>query len=117
MKKFLLSFKYAIQGIITTIIEERNIKIHLLAAVVTIIMGIKYQISIIEWIICILLFGLVISSEIINTSIENAVDLITNEKNELAKKAKDAAARCSSRKCNYCCYNCRIYMDSKNFLK
>lgn len=92
MKKFLLSFKYAFEGIITTIIEERNIKVHSLAVVVTIIMGIKYQISITEWIICILLFGLVISSELINTSIENAVDLITNEKNELAKKAKDAAA-------------------------
>lgn len=92
MKKFLLSFKYAFEGIITAIIEERNIKVHLLAVVVTIIMGIKYQISITEWIICILLFGLVISSELINTSIENAVDLITNEKNELAKKAKDAAA-------------------------
>ncbi len=92
MKKFLLSFKYAIQGIITTVIEERNIKIHLLAVVVTIIMGIKYQISTIEWIVCILLFGLVISSELINTGIENTVDLITNQKNNLAKKAKDAAA-------------------------
>lgn len=92
MKKFLLSFKYATQGIITSIIEERNIKIHLLAVIITIIMGIKYQISNTEWIICIILFGLVISSELINTSIENAVDLITNEKNDLAKKAKDAGA-------------------------
>ncbi len=92
MKNFLLSFKYAFQGIINSIIEERNIKIHLLAVIVTIIMGIKYQISIVEWIICIILFGLVISSELINTSLENTVDLITNEKNELAKKAKDAAA-------------------------
>lgn len=92
MKKFLLSFKYAFQGIINSIIEERNIKIHLLAVVITIIMGIKYQISSIEWIICIVLFGLVISSELINTSIENTVDLITDEKNDLAKKAKDAAA-------------------------
>lgn len=92
MKKFILSFKYAIQGIITSIIEERNIKIHILAVIVTTIMGIKYKISITEWIICLILFGLVISSEIINTSIENTVDLITNEKNNLAKKAKDASA-------------------------
>ncbi len=92
MKRFLNSFKYAFEGIITTIKEERNIKIHILAVVVVIIMGVTYKISQVEWIICLILFGLVISSEIINTSIENAVDLITKEENELAKKAKDAAA-------------------------
>lgn len=92
MKKFLLSFKYAIDGIITTIKEERNIKIHLLAVIVVIIMGNIYKISNIEWIICILLFALVISSELINTAIENTIDLITDEKKELAQKAKDAAA-------------------------
>lgn len=92
MKKFLLSFVYAIQGIITSIKEERNIKIHLLAVVVTTVMGIIYKISNIEWMICILLFGMVISSELLNTAIENAVDLVTDEKKEFARKAKDAAA-------------------------
>ncbi len=92
MKKLLLSFKYAITGIITTIIEQRNIKIHLLAVLVVIIMGIIYKISDVEWIVCILLFGIVISSEIINTAIENTVDLVSKEKSILAKKAKDAAA-------------------------
>ena len=75
-----------------TIKEERNIKIHLLAVIVVIIMGIIYKISRMEWMICILLFGLVISSELINTAIENAVDLVTTEENKLAKIAKDAAA-------------------------
>ncbi len=92
MKKFLLSFKYALAGIVRTIIEERNIKIHLLAVIVVIIMGIIYKISGIEWIICLILFGLVISSELINTAIENTVDLVTKEKKALARKAKDAAA-------------------------
>lgn len=92
MKKFFMSFKYAISGIYRTIKKERNIKIHLLAVIIVIVMGIIYKISNLEWIICIILFGLVISSEIINTSIENTVDLITSEKNALAKFAKDAAA-------------------------
>lgn len=92
MKKFLLSFKYAFSGIITTIKEERNVKLHILAVIVVIILGLAYKISTLEWIICILLFGLVISSELINTAIENTVDLVTAEKNELARKAKDAAA-------------------------
>lgn len=92
MKQFLLAFKYAFEGIVRTIKNERNIKIHILAVIVVIFMGIKYDISRIEWIICIILFGLVISSEIINTAIEHTVDLVTNEKSTLAKYAKDAAA-------------------------
>lgn len=92
MKDFLNSFKYAFNGIIRTIKEERNIKIHILAVIVVLIMGTIYKISIIEWIVCIILFGIVISSEIINTSIERAVDLVSKEKSDLAKMAKDAAA-------------------------
>lgn len=92
MKDFFMSFKYAIEGILKTIKDERNIKIHILAVIVVIIMGTIYKISTLEWIICIILFGLVISSEMINTSIEHTVDLITKEENKLAKLAKDAAA-------------------------
>ena len=45
-----------------------------------------------EWIICIILFGLVISAEIMNTAIEATVDLVTRERHPLAGKAKDTAA-------------------------
>lgn len=92
MKRFLNSFVHAFEGIIRTIKEERNIKIHLLAVIVVIVMGIKYNISLVEWMICLILFGIVISTEIINTSIERTVDLISKEKSDLAKMAKDAAA-------------------------
>ena len=92
MKNFLQSFKYAFQGIFRTIEKERNIKIHILAVIAVIIMGIMYNISRIEWIICIIFFGLVISSELINTAIEHTVDLITDKEDKLAKYAKDAAA-------------------------
>lgn len=92
MKNFLKSFKYAFQGIFRTIKNERNIKVHILAVIAVILMGITYNISIIEWIVCVILFGLVISSELINTAIEHTVNLITNEENRLAKYAKDAAA-------------------------
>ena len=50
------------------------------------------KISKIEWIICVILFALVISAELINTAIETIVDMITMEKNEKAKIAKDVAA-------------------------
>lgn len=92
MKSLILAFKYAFDGIFRTIRNERNIKIHILAVIVVIIMGIVYRINTIEWIICLLLFGLVISSELINSAVEHTVDLCTKEENELAKFAKDAAA-------------------------
>lgn len=92
MKKFILSFKYAFEGLIKAIKKERNMKIHLLAVIVVIIMGTIYKISTLEWIACIILFGLVISSELINTAIEQAVNLVTKEINPIAKYAKDVAA-------------------------
>lgn len=92
MKKLLKSFKYAFEGIFTGIKEEQNMKVHITIMILVIISGIMLKISKIEWIICIILFGLVISMELINTAIENTVDLITKEKNEKAKIAKDVAA-------------------------
>lgn len=92
MKKFIKSFKYAFEGIFTGIKKERNMKIHISIMILVIIFGILLKINKVEWIICITLFGLVISMELINTAIENVVDLITKEKNEQAKIAKDVAA-------------------------
>lgn len=60
--------------------------------ILVIIFGIVFKINIIEWCICVMLFGLVISLELVNTAIEIVVDMITLEKNEKAKKAKDISA-------------------------
>ena len=60
--------------------------------VLVIISGFILKISITEWTICIVLFGLVITAELINTAIETTVDIVMPEKNEKAKLAKDIAA-------------------------
>lgn len=90
--KLIFSFKYAFEGIITTIKEERNMFIHFLIAIIVVITGIYVRLSLNEWLICLLLFTLVFSLELINTAIENTVDLVTTKKNKKAKIAKDAAA-------------------------
>lgn len=92
MKKLIKSFKYAFEGILAGIKEEQNMKIHIIIMILVIIFGIMLKINTTEWIICILLFGLVISMELMNTAIENTVNLITKEKNQQAKIAKDVAA-------------------------
>lgn len=91
-KRLVNSFKYALEGILTAFKTEQNMKIHFLIIILVIIFGIILKITKIEWIICIILFALVISLELINTAIENTVDLITTEKNPKAKIAKDVAA-------------------------
>ncbi|MGN0361861.1 MAG: diacylglycerol kinase family protein [Bilifractor sp.] len=86
------SFGYAFQGIWACIRKERNIKIHLSMMTLVIIAGTVLRISITEWCICMVLFALVISLEIVNTAIEACVDLVSEERRPLAKLAKDAAA-------------------------
>lgn len=91
-KKLINSFKYAISGIITSFKTERNMKIHILVMILVIIAGIIFKLSLLDWIILVIMFGLVISAELFNTAIETTIDMITKEKNEKAKIAKDVAA-------------------------
>ena len=92
MKKIRNSFKYAIEGIWTAFKTERNMKIHIFIMILVIIAGIILKINKSEWIICIILFAIVIGSELFNTSIETIVDMVMPEKNEKAKIAKDVSA-------------------------
>lgn len=91
-KKIINSFKYAFEGILTAFRQERNMKIHICIMLLVIIAGFVLKISIVEWFICILLFGIVISAELFNTAIETVVDIVMPEKNEKAKIAKDVSA-------------------------
>lgn len=86
------SFYYAFVGIITCIKEERNMLIHFLITILVIIAGFVFKISLNEWIICIGLFGLVMSLELVNTAIEATVDICSPAINKKAKIAKDCAA-------------------------
>ena len=86
------SFGYAFEGIFAGIRGERNMKIHCFAAVCVIVAGVLFHISVTEWCICLVLFGLILSLELVNTAIEAVVDLVTKEKKPLAKIAKDTAA-------------------------
>lgn len=91
-KNIINSFKYAIQGFISSFKTERNMKIHVLATIIVIILGIILKITLIEWCMIALAIGAVISAELFNTAIETVVDMISPEKNEKAKLAKDISA-------------------------
>lgn len=86
------SFSYALQGLREAFFSERNLQIHFFFSVIVIFCGFLFHITKVEWLIVLLLFGGMFSIEMLNTSIEKVVDLITDEYHPLAKKAKDIAA-------------------------
>ena len=92
MKKWIQSMKCAIKGIQETMVSQRNMKIHMVMMGLVILAGWFFGISPQEWWTCIILFGLVIGMEMVNTAIEVVVDRITKEKDDMARKAKDAGA-------------------------
>lgn len=92
MKKFLCSFKYAANGIIYCVKMERNFKVHLLATVLVVILGLLTKISLIEWLIILIFIAGMLALELVNTAIERVVDLVTTDIHPLAKLAKDVAA-------------------------
>ena len=91
-KPLLKTLTYGFNGILYTLKHERNMVIHFLVMVLVIIAGIVFEISFVEWGVCFVLFALVLSLELMNTALENVVDLVTEEKKPKAKIAKDAAA-------------------------
>jgi len=86
------SFRHAFNGIKSAFTTEYHMVIHSYFAVAVIISGVLFQISYIEWLICLLLIGLVFVLELVNTAIESIVNMITTEYNFYAKVAKDTAA-------------------------
>ena len=91
-KKLMNSFKYAIQGILSSFKNERNMKIHVFIMILVVSAGIILKINKYEWIVCILCFAIVIGGELFNTAIETVVDMVMPYKNEKAKLAKDVSA-------------------------
>lgn len=92
IQRYLKSFFHAIDGIIYSIKYEHNMIIIILAAIVCIIAGFIFKISEVEWLFCILIIGMVMGAELINTAIEATIDLETTKMHPLAKIAKDTAS-------------------------
>lgn len=91
-KNVFSSFTNAFNGIKNAYATEYHMVIHCYFAVAVIICGVLFQISYMEWLVCLILIGAVISLELINTAIESIVNMITTDYNFYAKLAKDTSA-------------------------
>ncbi len=91
-KRFVNSFKYSFDGLKYAYKHEQSLTIHFGVAIIVIISGVVLKISLMEWLLCFILMGLVMATELINTSIEAVIDLTCPEIHPLAKIAKDTAS-------------------------
>jgi diacylglycerol kinase (ATP) len=86
------SFGYAFRGIGTLLATQPNARIHLVATVAAVALGLILHISSGEWLAIILSIALVWTAEGLNTALELLADRVAPEQHPLVGKAKDAAA-------------------------
>lgn len=92
LKRFINSFGYSIDGLKYAYRYEQSMLVHMIAATMVIVVGLIVKLNLIEWLICFILMGLVMATELINTAIEAVVDLTCPKIDPLAKIAKDTAS-------------------------
>ncbi|MCU6707679.1 diacylglycerol kinase family protein [Paenibacillus sp. J5C_2022] len=92
MKALIRSVGLALSGIRHSIATQRHMQIHCIAAFLVFIAGMMLSLNALEWALIAMAVGMVISAEVMNTAVENAVDLACPERHPLAKIAKDCAA-------------------------
>lgn len=91
-KKLSQSFGYAFRGIYFALKYNQNLRIHFAVAILVIIASIVFGVNAFEMGILGIMILLVICTEMINTALEEMVNLIVNEHRQEAKIAKDVAA-------------------------
>ena len=91
-KSFLKSLSCAAVGLLTPFVAERNMRIHFSFANLIMIFAYFFGLSRTEWAVLVLTVSAVITAELINTAVENAVDTAVRDFSPTAKAAKDIAA-------------------------
>ncbi len=92
IKGFLKSVRWALKGIAYGIRNERNLRIDLTAAVLTVRFAMLYGLDRTGWAVVTVFLFLVPAAELFNTAVERAVSLPDAEHDEFAGIAKDTAA-------------------------
>lgn len=86
------SFKYAFKGIFHALLNEANFRVQVVVAITSIVLGIYFKITNVEWGLLIVSMGFLLSAEMVNTVVEEFIDHLINEHNEGARIIKDLSA-------------------------
>jgi hypothetical protein len=92
-QKFLKGFDYAYEGIVWAINHEKNMKFHMISLAILLVASLFFNLSRVEMITLVFAVCFVLAFELINTSLEQAVNLASKGKySPFAKASKDLAA-------------------------
>lgn len=90
--KQLKSFAHAFRGLFDAVVKEAHLRFHLVSAVYVTLFAAIGKFNGIEWTVLMITVSLVISLELVNTSIEELCDLYSTERNERIRRIKDISA-------------------------
>lgn len=92
LRKRVSSFQYAFEGIAVALKDEPNFRIQLYIGFIAFVLGLLFRITLSEWLLGIVVWGIVSSLELANTAIEEVIDSFVVASHPGAKKAKDVSA-------------------------
>lgn len=88
-KRLVKSFQHAWNGLVKVVKEEQNFRVELGVAIVVMIMALMFRVSRLELVILILVSGLVLIMEIINSAVEAISDALKPKLDIYVKQIKD----------------------------
>jgi diacylglycerol kinase (ATP) len=88
----LQSFNFAFEGIIHVLRTQRNMRIHFAIAIAVLIAALAVGVRRLELVALLLAISFVLIAEMLNTALEQGIDVATTSFDPLAKLAKDIAA-------------------------
>jgi diacylglycerol kinase (ATP) len=91
-RKFWDAFNNAFNGIMYATRTQPNMRVHLTVALLVLIAALMLRLERDYVVGLIVIVALVLGLELVNTSVETVVDMLTDEHHPLAKAAKDTAA-------------------------
>jgi diacylglycerol kinase (ATP) len=86
------SFRFAWDGVVETALYQRNMRIHLVAALLVALLASAVPLGAAADLALLFCVFLVLSAEVANSALEALVDLVTRERHDRARAAKDAGA-------------------------
>jgi diacylglycerol kinase (ATP) len=86
------SFRFAWDGVVETALHQRNMRIHLVAALLVALLASAVPLGAAADLALLFCVFLVVSAEVANSALEALVDLVTRERHDRARAAKDAGA-------------------------
>ena len=80
------------EGLSAAARTEQNMRVHIAAAMLAILLGIFLKVTATEWLVIVWCIGAVVGMELVNTAVEKLCDFVSPEKRPEIKLVKDLSA-------------------------